>query len=135
VAPHPKRKDTIAVGYSKDFLSVRIGDDGTTVFVDANSIDLDTGKPGADDPADEVYVALIKVGTEGACAVSEPVDVPLGAIWTAEFPDAAGDFPAPGEVHVIGSARAGDDPPFIWHETLPISAKGIAPPPPPATAD
>lgn len=110
--------------YSRNFLSVRIRDDRTTIIVDAISIDDETGEPGSDDPASEIHVALVKLSDPTQRAVSLPVTIPVAAVWEAEFPGAADDWPADERVHVIGIAREDGGPPIVWIDTKVITEGG-----------
>jgi len=120
--------------YSRDFLNVRIRDDRTTVIVDAKSIDDKTGEPGSDDPASEIYVALVKRSDPKQRVVSLPVAIPVIAVWEAEFPGAADDWPADEEVYVIGIARDNGGPPIVWVDTKVIT-EGAGDEPGPAPVD
>lgn len=116
------------MSYSRDFLNARIRDDGTTIIVDAKSIDDETGQAGSNDPATEIRVALFKLSDIGQRIVSGPADIPPQAIWSVEFPDAADDFPVDEEVYAFGIAREGNGPPKVWLELMTITTGGGDPP-------
>jgi|GEM_PF-6239409 len=119
------------MSYSRDFGGVRIRDDGTTIVVDATSVDDKTLEPGPDDPADEIYVALMKVtdddgddGDRPKVLVSTPVDCPVDPGWEAVFPHGTDHFALLDWVYVIGVARTTGGAPYVWQEKHQIADKG-----------
>jgi len=114
------------MSYSRDFTDIRIRDNGTSIILDALSIDDDTGLPGIDDPATEIYAAVSKIS--GGPAFVSNVLTTVGAEWSLEIPDAADDLPDGAAVFVIGIAREGDGPPQVWLQHKSIGMHGGDPP-------
>lgn len=103
------------MAYSRDFDGVRVQDDGTTLRVDATSIDNETGKAGTKDPATAFHVVVLSPKGE-VCRVSDRVDRGVDGSWSAFLPFAAQAFAGHREVDVIGIASQANGPPEVWQE-------------------
>ena len=114
------------MGYSRDFEAVIDQGDGS-LRVDATSIDDDTGEAGSKDPATAFHVALTKAPAGGACHVSERVEGPVGASWSAVLPGAAAAFEDNPDVYVIGVASLGEGAVEVWQESHTISSRSGRP--------
>ena len=110
------------MGYSRDFEAVIDQGDGS-LRVDATSIDNDTGEAGSKDPAVAFHVALTKAPAGGNCRVSERVEGPVGASWSAVLPGAAPTFEDNPDVYVIGIATLGDGALEVWQERHTIGTR------------
>lgn len=104
------------MGFSRDFDGVRITDNGQSLRVEATS--LLGGVPSTGDPATAIRVSLVALPGFDVTLTSEPVDVPVGDQWHADFPNATSYLGDTRTVYVIGCA---DDPeldePYTWGES------------------
>jgi hypothetical protein len=115
------------MAYSRDFDGVRVQeDDGTTLRVDATSIDNETGQPGTKDPATAFHVVLLTPKGD-VCRVSDRVDRGVDGSWSAFLPSAAPAFEGHHEVDVIGIASNADGPPDVWQERHRILTRSGSP--------
>jgi hypothetical protein len=115
------------MSYSRDFESVRVQDDGTTLRVNATSRD-EHGKATTEDPATSFLVALAKAPHGGPCRVSGMVEGGVDGAWAAFFLDAAQDYRDNPDLYVIGIANVAEgSPPEMWLEPHTIRTRAGEP--------
>lgn len=110
------------MGFNRDFIRARIGDNGKDVRVDAtSSVD---GVPTAGDPATAISVAIVSLPKFDEKVVSAPVEMPVGAQWEANFPGAAKQLKGTTQIYVIGTARDPElDDAYVWGKVVQLSSR------------
>jgi hypothetical protein len=108
-------------GYSRNFIDVRITDDGTTVRVNATS--EKNGVPVTGDPATEIQVLLIGLPGCSPTLVSRPETIPVGASWEAAFPNAVAQLAHCPSICVVGIAHFEYDDPVVWGTTTTLRSR------------
>ena len=114
---------------SRNFGSIVIEEDGSTLRVTGTTVLVDNGTETLAEEPDGValYVSIVGLPDKRGPLVAPATVASSGSAWTARFPNTATKVEDQVTVHVVGLALHEDFEPFVWEEVLDLLTQASVP--------